>query len=234
MLTALHLGDRVYGIDITSYTKEPGVEYIKIEDTPSKGYVDIGSNDIVTGNNVPGIAIANTSPIVNWDRLGRNLGYDYLYINDQIKALATKDIASYTAEEQQVFLEHHIKDVSELESIYDFEKVVATGLEYLANAQATRDRRMAVSTIYLQAAIGDASAKLVGKQVASAVLLYKQQDDPLLIEYLDSTGTYAGDGFLDQGFSSIVPELTMEQIRDEIRSFLVDGTKTDGSPYYSI
>lgn len=232
MLTALHQGDLVYGIDLLKWGSN--IVPFKIEATPSVGYIDIGSDAITAGTNIPGIARPNASPICNWNKYGRALGYDYIYVNDQIKSLAVGSISTYSDEEQAVFLQHHIYDVSDLQAVFTFDQVVEASLAYYELATRARGRRIAVATTYLQASVGTTSAKIVGSAVASLLALYAQQTDTKIIDYLDSSGAFSGAGFLESGIGSIITGVTLPQIRDEIRAYFVSGTKTDGTPYYAI
>lgn len=237
MLTALYQGSPngalVAGIDLLEWTKN--TVPFKIENSASIGYVNIGSDDIKTGTNSPGIAKPDVSPIELWNRYGRNLGYDYIYVNDRIKELATStDLSTYTDEEKDIILEKHILDVAILEQEFTLETVVIVGLAHRLLARAARSKRLDVASMYLQASIGDEPARLLGKPLIGILSLYTQQGDTEIIDYLDSTNNFVGNGFLESGVTSIVNGITLTTIRDELRSLLINGTKTDGTLLVSL
>ena len=230
MLTAQYRGDKILGIDLTEW--EQGAIAFKIESSPSTGYVDIGSDDLVTGNNVPNLARPSAMPLVNWDKWGRNLGYDYIYVQDRLKELFTPPLTDYVAEEQAVLLTNLVPTVAELETVFTFEQVKLASLDYYSQAVPTRQYRFSVAAMYLNATIGETSRTTVATQLNANnhVFGYIAMDLTGIIDYIDGVGTYAGNGFQDQGFTSLVTGVTIADIAAECKSFLVSGTKVDGSP----
>lgn len=239
MLTAIYTGDLVYGIDLLSYVGD--LPTTKIEATPSTGYVDIGSTDIITGNNVPSIAKPSTSPIVNWNTLGKGirdengLGYDNDYVRDRIKELYVNPLSSYTQEEKEVILEHLLGPIADLEEEFGFNAVIKAGVPHLIERRKVRETRLDIAAMVLRATVGELSADLVFAKLSkyNDVFNYLQANHTGIQDFINSTGLHVGDGLIEMGLTPLVTaDLTIVELQSETDKILYEGTDRNGNPYY--
>ena len=242
MLTALQEGDQVHGIDITNSSTT--LPRFKIENTPSVGYIDIGSDDIKTGNNVPGIARPNASPIENWDRFARTFG-DFNWVRDRISELYVNPLNTYTTEEQQVLLTNQVPEVEDLESVFTPQQVREARIPYLEMSRAVRKTRLDVTTTVLQSTLGSTQS-----DTAIGILLGVVQGIPgvsnigherlyiwgnllSLQDFLYSRDPFVGVGLLDLGFTPLpTADLTMLELQEECDKILYKGTDRNDVPIY--
>lgn len=228
MLTARIDGSEIVGVTIFNYhTFAPP---FKIEETASDGYIDIGSNSIKN-------TVNSATPICYWDWYGRNLNYDYIYVNEEIKRVYGDDINlnNYQDNEKEVLLTHRIASMANLVAEFGRDRVNNVTPEFYRKAREARTTRFDISSAIVQEGIGEAQSELVIAQLlpSNAINTYLTQNVPSLVEYFASTGSFEGKGFKQQKFTLLDENFTLQNIADEVLEILQFGT-LHGKNYYNL
>lgn len=237
ILQAMRQGPDILGI---TNTKLPsGVDpkaIFQIVEILSPYYADIGSDSIRA-------EVPSSSPILNWDALGRNLGYDHLYTKDRIAGLYTNSLLSYTEQEQKILLQEKIPAEIDLHQLYTAQEIYTAGTLDLEKRREARTHRFDIVAMLLASMCGEAVRDAALAQVlpSNAILNYIHAGVTTIIDYIDGVNSFTGNGFLDQGFSILpsalalddVPsDFSIDDVAAESKSILLNGCKVNGAAIF--